>query len=223
MMKSDVEIVTGFIGSGKTTFINALLEDTLVKGERVVILQFESGETEIEKDLQNDERVTLLDVNYEELIENNFSAILQRSNPHRIIIEFNGTKEIQKLLDLIHSKHLKSHCKLTTTYYLSEGATFHMYLNNMGRFLLPCVEISNLIILNNTEDISKDILKSIEKTLNQQNRFIPILEVKEHSDMKQVLKDSNLFHKGFLKKCDLLLKDFLNSPQTYQKEKNSGK
>jgi G3E family GTPase len=233
MMKADIEIVTGFIGSGKTTFINALLEDTLQKNENLMVLQFENGEMEIEEKFKTDKRITLINVNYEDITEKKFSGILDKVNPHRVIIEFNGTEEIQSLLDLIHSKYIKSRCKLTCTYYVSEGANFQVYLNNMGRFLLPCVEISNLIVLNNTEDVSKDTIQNINKTLRQYNKFAPVLEIKNKNYMKESLRESNLLHKGFLKRCDLLIKDLFNRKEihfykklvrkkTYSKEKKSG-
>jgi len=48
-MKCDVEVITGFIGSGKTSFLNGLLENTLVNEEKVLILLMENGETNIEE------------------------------------------------------------------------------------------------------------------------------------------------------------------------------
>lgn len=210
MMKADIEIVTGFIGSGKTTFINGLLEETLEKNERVVVLQLEEGETEIEEKFKGNEKITLIRSNYHSLTEKNFAELLKKKTPHRVIIEFNGTEEIQELLDIIHSKTIKPLCKLTCTYYVSEGSNFQSYLNNMGRFLLPCVQITNLVVLNNSSDISKNTLENINIILKQHNKFVPILEVQDHSLMKESIKSSNLFHRGLLKKCDLFFKELLN-------------
>ena len=47
ILKIDVEVVTGFLGYGKTSFINALLKESQVDGERVLIIQMEYGNKKI--------------------------------------------------------------------------------------------------------------------------------------------------------------------------------
>ncbi|NRV17775.1 G3E family GTPase [Clostridium beijerinckii] len=46
-MKIHIEIVTGFLGAGKTSFINSLLKESLVDGEKVLVFQLEQGEKNI--------------------------------------------------------------------------------------------------------------------------------------------------------------------------------
>lgn len=207
MMKTDIEIVTGFIGSGKTTFINALLEHTLGKEEKVLIIQLESGAGDIEEKFIKNKNVRYKPMSYEEFSERRFNDILQKITPHRVIIEFNGTEDINKLLELIHSKRIKELSNLTTTYFVSEAKTFIPYLNNMGRFLLPCLQISDLVILNNTKGSNKDSLNSVTQTIKEYKDFIPILEVEHISNIKETLNRSKLFHRGILKTWDIFLKN----------------
>lgn len=46
-MKIDVEIVTGFLGAGKTSFINSLLKESQVEGEKIIVFQLESGKIQL--------------------------------------------------------------------------------------------------------------------------------------------------------------------------------
>lgn len=206
-MKTDIEIVTGFIGSGKTKFINALLESTLSKNEKVIVVQLETGETEIERKFKEDNRVKFTTLAYGEFSEKRFIHMLKRIIPHRVIIEFNGTEDINELLELLHSKEIRKSSKLTTTYFISEAATLQSYLSNMGRFLLPCMQLSNLIVINNTESMEDTSVAKVKEFIKEYKEFVPVLEVKDIKDIKETVKYNKLFHSGILKTCDVFLKD----------------
>lgn len=208
-MKTDIEIVTGFIGSGKTKFINALLESTLSKNEKVIVVQLETGETEIERKFKEDSRVRFTTLTYGEFSEKRFSHILQRVAPHRVIIEFNGTEDINELLEVIHCKEIRKFSKLTSTYFISEAATLQSYLSNMGRFLIPCIQLSNLVVINNTKCMEDTSIGKVKEFIKEYKEFVPVLEVKDIKDIKETVKYSKLFHRGILKTCDVFLKDLL--------------
>ena len=52
-MKVKLDIVTGFLGSGKSVFINNIIKETITKDEKVVVLQLEDGETKISNNFTN--------------------------------------------------------------------------------------------------------------------------------------------------------------------------
>ena len=53
IMKVKLDIVTGFLGSGKSVFINNIIKETITKDEKVVVLQLEDGETKISNNFTN--------------------------------------------------------------------------------------------------------------------------------------------------------------------------
>ncbi len=58
-MKIQVEIVTGFLGAGKTSFINSLIKESYVKGEKIIVIQLENGEEKISDEISNYGLVTI--------------------------------------------------------------------------------------------------------------------------------------------------------------------
>lgn len=209
-MKADIEIVTGFIGSGKTSFINELIQDTLVDSEKIVIILCETGETQLEQIVKNDKRITIKYCNYENpLIEEYIKNILEVNCPHRVIIEFNGTWIVNELLDIIQSKSLIKLCKLTTMFHITDAVTFELYLSNMENMLLPPIKLSNLIVLNNTEAINKDKLEDVNLKLKRLNSHAHIIEAKNISEFKKLIEEAKILDNGFLKKFRIYMKNSL--------------
>jgi G3E family GTPase len=209
-MKADIEIVTGFIGAGKTSFINALIEETLVENENIVIIQCEVGGTEIKESIRKDKRITVRMYNPEkQLTEEYVKDSLNLCYPHRVIIEANGTRVINELLDILNKKSISGLCRLTTIFHIAEAATFHLFLNNMGNFLVPSIQLSNLILINNTDFINKEELQSIKSKINNINQHGHVIEVKQIEELKASIKQAKVLDKGIVKKCRTYLRNFI--------------
>jgi len=210
-MKCDVEVITGFIGSGKTSFLNGLLENTLVNEEKVLILLMENGETNIEEKFLKNKKITSVIFNCDKPInEDVFENLLKKYNPHRVIIEFNGTDDIRNLLQIIHSKKNRSLCNLTTVFYVADASTCELYLYNMGHMLMPCFQISNLLVLNNVENLNKNDIEKLRKNIYKLKPKVNILEVKNLKRIDETMKNSKLFHCGIMKKMDIHLRDLIS-------------
>lgn len=90
-MKIHIEIVTGFLGAGKTSFINSLLKESLVDGEKVLVFQLEQGEKNIVHSSNISNFVRIQDaLDIKDLKEKMIYSI-KKYKPNRIIIEYNGT------------------------------------------------------------------------------------------------------------------------------------
>lgn len=201
IIKSDIELVTGFLGSGKTSFINALLENTLIEKEKVVVIQCEKGETKIEDKFQNNNMVIVTEYIPEKPLTKGFiKHIAELHRPHRIIMEYNGTKTISELLDILSSNELKTICKLTTSFHILDAATFELYLNNMGNMLLPFIKLSNLILINGVDSIGKNQLNNIRVKINKLNPYAHIIESRNNGDIKEVIHKTKIMDNGILKK-----------------------
>ncbi|NYC27886.1 GTP-binding protein [Clostridium saccharobutylicum] len=107
-MKIDIEIVTGFLGSGKTSFINSLLSESQVEGEKVLIFQLECGTSRITHSSDVNYPIKLVPIN--EVSELNEAMIysIRKYNPNRIIIEYNGTANLKELIDILNKKFIKN-------------------------------------------------------------------------------------------------------------------
>lgn len=149
-IKIHIEIVTGFLGSGKTSFINYLLENTLVPGEKVLVIQQENGNSAINTNSNSKARIITKQYDLSKNLTSTYlKQIIYFYNPHRIIIEYNGMKILGEILNILEDKNLEGLCTEPAIYNIIDGITFEVFFNNMKELLLPCINHSNLIILNN--------------------------------------------------------------------------
>ena len=101
-MNSQIDVVTGFLGSGKTTFITALLQKSLSAKDRTVIIQNERGEEEIDCELFAGRDIHLEKVGKESRLDAGFlEDINARYSPDRIIIEQNGMQKTGNLMAVL--------------------------------------------------------------------------------------------------------------------------
>ena len=146
MFKVKIEIVTGFLSSGKTTFINSLINKTLIKNEKIVILLCEQGSTSVDITLEKKENINVkyIKVN-EEITEEMLFDIYKYEKPDRLIIEFNGTKDLKELATVINNRIIKKIYRVNTIYNLIDCSTFNIFLSNMGSILISPIKYSNIV------------------------------------------------------------------------------
>jgi G3E family GTPase len=197
--KVDIEIVTGFLGAGKTYFINTLIKETYLSFERVLIIQNEKGMTSIEDNILHSKNINL------EFCEpsSNISAdyiktMTEKYKPQRIIIEYNGTKNLVQLVEII-SQELSKACKLASVFYLADVLSYEMFFSNMPTLILPCIYHSNLIVLNNCSKVSKDKLKSIKTNINKLNKSTFIADIESLDSLEKELQYMAILDGGILK------------------------
>ncbi|GKU25941.1 GTP-binding protein [Clostridium folliculivorans] len=208
--KIDIEIVTGFIGSGKTYFINTLIKNTFLFMEKVLIIQNEQGLCQIEDSIINSKNIILEQYNPQLKLSSDYiNSMIDKYKPHRIIIEYNGTKDLIELVDTI-SLELTNRCNISSVFYISDINTYGMFLSNMPGLVLPCIYHSNLIILNNCSKISKDKLKEIKSNINSLNRDTFIADIDKMDSLEKELQYMAILDGGFLKFLRISLKTILS-------------
>lgn len=202
-MKIHMEIISGFLGAGKTTFINSLISERKIEGERICVFQLEEGKEKIiESSNKNYQVKTKLIKEIKELKEEMIYSITE-FNPHRIIIEYNGTWDLNELFNMLNEKIYRETCKVKSVFFVSDGKTLNEYIDNIGGFLIPLIQYSDILIVNNIDDANK---KSLEKGLKKLKNINPqgnILEVNNKYSLKSVLKEAKVFDNGYLRKIKI--------------------
>ncbi|TYQ12699.1 UNVERIFIED_CONTAM: hypothetical protein Cloal_3731 [Acetivibrio alkalicellulosi] len=166
-MKIQIDVITGFLDSGKTTYINEQIKEGRYLKEKTVIIQCENGQTEVNK---NDNIYVVKCNNENSIDEEFFLEIIKEHSPLRIVVEHNGTWSIQLLLDLLDSSKLRKFCLLDRIIHTVDVNTFDVFINNMGSILTEQISLSNTIILNKTDNFPFEKLQSIRKTLKTLNK-----------------------------------------------------
>ena len=156
-----IDIISGFLGAGKTTLIRKLLEEALVD-EKVVLIENEFGEIGIDGSFLKDSGIEITEMNSGCIccslvgdFEKSLSEVLDKFTPDRILIEPSG---VGKLSDIISAVKKLNREDVTLNSYSTvvDAKKCKMYLKNFGEFFGNQVENARTIILSHTGETSDE-------------------------------------------------------------------
>lgn len=199
-IKTEIEIVTGFLGSGKTFFIDNLLQSTLVSGEIVLLIQCESGEKIINPSKYIRNKVIVKEYDTSKAISSDYlKQMINFYNPHRVIIEHNGMRMLGETLSVFNEKELEKQCMEPVIYHISDALTFDMFINNMKDLIEPFIYHSNLIVLNNFSFLSLEEGKKLINKIRNINYNAFIIPVKNIGELERTLSKADVLSDGVIK------------------------
>ena len=175
-MKTQIVIVTGFLGSGKTTFINSMLENEKPSSKSTVIIQGEFGEAALEDSLLEDKNICVQKLDKETNLDAQWlQGILKKYLPDRVIVELNGMHQLEDALTVMDDRSIRKSCAVDKIVCTIDASTFDLYMNNMGAILIEQISNSDFIVVNKADNFSKPRLDAMEKTLKAINKFAEIV------------------------------------------------
>ena len=169
-----VDIISGFLGAGKTTLIKKLLLEAL-KGQQVVLIENEFGEIGIDGGFMKDAGIEVTEMNSGCIccsLTGDFRAALhevcERYAPDRILIEPSG---VGKLSDIVTAVEQASDGELTINALCTvvDAGKCKMYMRNFGEFFNNQVESAGCIILSRTAGIKEEKLAECVALLREKN------------------------------------------------------
>jgi len=170
-MEIPVFLVTGFLESGKSSFIIETLKDEeFSAGEKTLLICLEEGEVEYDEEFLASKNVTLVTVDDKEDFTEEFLKEWQdKVKPERVMIEYNGTWQINDLLDL----RVPKGWIMVQVITLIDASTYQVYLSNMRQMMVEQMSQSDLIIFNRCGgDIRKGALRRSVKIVNKRAQII---------------------------------------------------
>ena len=193
LKKIEVEIITGFLGSGKTSFIKSYL-DIAKKNylRKSMVIQCEKGKEIINNNFYKDKVLSIKEIDVKDINEEFFIKNIKFYEPNKIIIENNGIYNTSNLINILLDKNLKKHIKIVAVVVLVDAKTFEMFIKNLAHMIMPNINIANVIIINNKSLINKEQLIKIEKKIKKINTNAQILKSESSLDIKQTLNKSGL-------------------------------
>lgn len=180
MKKCSVDLITGFLSSGKTSFINHILDD--FSKDEVLVIQCELGHEElISRKNINIKKFSSMD----ELKEEDLIRSIKFYSPKRVFIECNGVSETKKFIEKATNSKLKEYLKIGIIVNLIDMTTFNMFLKNIPSMIIPNISLSNLIVLNKCNEINENALKEYKDMIERfnQNAHIVNCTGKEGTNM----------------------------------------
>ena len=177
---SKIDIISGFLGAGKTTLIKKLIAEAY-QNEKIVLIENEFGEIGIDGTFLKDSGVTINEMNSGCIccslvgdFETSLKEVLDTYHPDRVIIEPSG---VGKLSDVIKAVSTINSDKMELDNFITvvDAKKCRMYTKNFGEFYNNQVEHASLIVLSRSQDLTEFQLKECLDILKGLNDHSPII------------------------------------------------
>ncbi len=149
-----IDIISGFLGAGKTTLIKKLLADAL-KGQQVVLIENEFGEIGIDGGFLKDAGIEIKEMNSGCIccsLVGDFGVALKevvdKYHPDRVIIEPSGVGKLSDVIRAVEKNAGAADLELNSATTVVDVTKAKMYLKNFGEFFKNQVEAAGMIILS---------------------------------------------------------------------------
>ena len=169
-----IDIISGFLGAGKTTLIKKLLSEAL-GGEKVVLIENEFGEIGIDGGFLKDSGVQITEMNSGCIccslvgdFEKSLGEVLDTYHPDRIIIEPSGVGKLSDIIAAVEKLH-RDDIRLNSFSTVVDAKKCKVYLKNFGEFFCNQVENARAIILSRSQDATEEKLAETTALLRELN------------------------------------------------------
>ena len=169
-----VDIVSGFLGAGKTTLIKKLIEEAY-KGEQVVLIENEFGEIGIDGGFLKDAGVTINEMNSGCIccsLVGDFGRaldqVIDQFDPDRILIEPSGVGKLSDVILAVEDLH-NDRIELNGFTTVVDAKKCKMYMKNFGEFFNNQIENASAIVLSHTSGLSQEKLDQCVQMLKEHN------------------------------------------------------
>ncbi len=175
-----IDIISGFLGAGKTTLIKKLLAEAF-GGEKLVLIENEFGEIGIDGGFLKDSGVQVTEMNSGCIccsLVGDFgkalAEVLEKFTPDRIVIEPSGVGKLSDVIKAVEGVD-SADIKLNSFTAVVDAKKSKMYMKNFGEFFNNQVEYAGTIILSRTKDMKQEKLEECVKLLREHNKTATII------------------------------------------------
>ncbi len=168
-----IDIVSGFLGAGKTTFIERLLK-TKLKDEKVVLIENEYGEVSVDTDILKDTKIEIRELSQGCIccslvgdFSKSLKTIIDTYNPDRILIEPSGVGKLSDIIKAVASTGLQEN--VNSLVCLVDAKKAKMYERNFGEFFVDQIESAHTVILSRTDIAKEEVIATAVEIVRKHN------------------------------------------------------
>ena len=202
-----VDIISGFLGAGKTTLIKKLYSD-IFKTEKVVLIENEFGEIGIDGAFLKESGVEIKEINSGCIccsLVGDFSSsmkeVVEKFSPERIIIEPSGVGKLSDILKAIDT--VDAELKVNVCVTVVDGGKCKMYHKNFGEFYNDQVENANVVVISKTDKLTEEKVidsASLVKQLNGEALIVTTpVELLDGVKLLKTFENIKHFRENFMK------------------------
>ena len=176
-----VDIISGFLGAGKTTFIAKLLKEAF-PGEQVVLIENEFGEIGIDGGFLKESGVEIREMNSGCIccslvgdFGTSLKEVVEKYHPDRIIIEPSGVGKLSDVIKAVKDLHIENEIRLNSASTVADASKVKVYMKNFGEFFNNQIEHAGTIILSRTQNVSEAKLKTDIELIRSLNKDAHII------------------------------------------------
>ena len=213
-----IDIISGFLGAGKTTLIKKLLSEGF-KGEQVVLIENEFGEIGIDGGFLKEAGIEIREMNSGCIccslvgdFGKSLHEVVDTYHPDRILIEPSGVGKLSDVIKAVQDVQDEIDAELNSFTTVADANKCKMYMINFSEFYNEQIEHANSIILSRTRNMAQDKLDSCVALLRERNSAatimttpweelsgVQILEAMEHrntleEELKELAEETHHHH-----------------------------
>ena len=172
-----IEIVSGFLGAGKTTLIKKLLKEAFA-GEKLVLIENEFGEIGVDGGFLKEAGIEITEMNSGciccSLVGDFGTAlkeVLEKYSPDRVIIEPSGVGKLSDVVKAVEAVGETVNSSVTVV----DGQKCNMYMKNFGEFFNNQIENAGTIVISRTQKMKEDKLEKCVAQIKEKNSHATII------------------------------------------------
>ncbi|MCH3999629.1 MAG: GTP-binding protein [Lachnospiraceae bacterium] len=181
MAKTKIDIVSGFLGAGKTTLIKKLLKEALA-GTQVVLIENEFGEIGIDGGFLKESGIKIREMNAGCIccslvgdFGKSLKEVMEQYHPDRILIEPSGVGKLSDVCRAVNNAAVGTDMEMNSAVAVVDATKAKMYIRNFGEFFLNQIENAGTILLTRTDKASKEQIDEAVKLLREHNSKATII------------------------------------------------
>ena len=196
MEKTKIDIISGFLGAGKTTLIKKLLKDAF-QGEQVVLIENEFGEIGIDGGFLKEAGIQIREMNSGCIccsLVGDFGAslkeVISKYHPDRILIEPSGVGKLSDVIKAVQGVEEETGLVLNSYTTVVDAKKCKMYMRNFGEFFNNQITYASCLILSHTAGLSTEKIDDCIRRIKELNPVAPIVTTEWDQLSSQQLVDA---------------------------------
>ncbi len=176
-----IDVVSGFLGAGKTTLIKKLLKEAL-DGSKTVLIENEFGEIGIDGGFLKEAGIEIKEMNSGCIccslvgdFGTSLKEVIDTYHPERVLIEPSGVGKLSDVLRAVENVAADLDVQVNSAVAVVDASKAKMYIKNFGEFFINQIEYAGTIILSRTDKVTQEKLDTCVEMIREHNQTATII------------------------------------------------